>query len=97
MLFNSLSYAIFLPLVFILYWALPHRYRRWLLLAASYYFYMSWSVRYVALILFMTGVSYIAALLLEYSKESTPPPTTTHAQNNYYNCSDSVPCSAFCI
>ena len=67
MLFNSLSYAIFLPIVFALYWLLPHRHRWWLLLAASYYFYMSWNVRYVALILFTTVISYASAILLEWT------------------------------
>lgn len=65
MLFNSLSFAIFLPIVFILYWALPHRFRWFILLVASYYFYMSWNVKYVVLILTTTFISYITALLLE--------------------------------
>ena len=64
MLFNSWQFGIFFPLVFLLYWGLPHRYRIGLLLIASYYFYMSWNVKYVALILFTTIVSYIAALLI---------------------------------
>ena len=37
-LFNSLAYAVFLPVVFILYWVLPHKFRWPLLLLASYYF-----------------------------------------------------------
>lgn len=65
MLFNSLSFAFFLPIVFILYWAIPHKMRWLLLLAASYYFYMSWNIKYIILILFTTVVSYIAARLLE--------------------------------
>lgn len=70
MLFNSLSYAIFLPAVFALYWLLPHTFRWILLLIASYYFYMSWNLRYVVLILGTTAVSYAAGLLLE--KASSP-------------------------
>lgn len=65
MLFNSLAFAVFLPIVFILYWALPHKYRYVLLFLASYYFYMSWNVKYVALILFTTFVSYASGLLLK--------------------------------
>lgn len=65
MLFNSFAYAIFLPIVFILYWILPHRFRWILLLAASYYFYMSWNPNYAALILLSTIVSYGAAILME--------------------------------
>ena len=65
MLFNSWQFALFFPVVFALYWSLPHKFRVWLLLIASYYFYMSWNVKYVVLILFTTLVSYFAALLLE--------------------------------
>lgn len=64
-LFNSLAYAVFLPAVFILYWVLPHKARWSLLLAASYYFYMSWNAAYVVLIAATTLVSYGCALLLE--------------------------------
>lgn len=69
MLFNSWQFAIFLPIVFILYWIIPHRFRWILLLTASYYFYMSWNVKYVVLILFTTVVSYIAAILLERARD----------------------------
>lgn len=65
MLFNSLSFAVFLPIVFTLYWLLPHRFRWFILLVASYYFYMSWNAKYVLLILTTTFVSYITAILLE--------------------------------
>ena len=65
MLFNSMAYAFFLPVVFILYHCLPHRYRWILLLVASYWFYMSWNPAYVVLILFTTCVSYFCGILLE--------------------------------
>lgn len=65
MLFNSFAFAVFLPAVFTLYWALPHKPRWILILLASYYFYMSWNVKYVFLILFTTVISYGAARLLE--------------------------------
>lgn len=67
MLFNSFAYAIFLPIVFALYWALPHKFRWPLLLIASYYFYMSWNPKYVVLILLTTVVSYGAAILVDKS------------------------------
>ena len=65
MLFNSLSFAIFLPIVFAIYWLLPHRFRWALLFVASYWFYMSWNPQYVVLILFTTAVSYAAGLAIE--------------------------------
>lgn len=69
MLFNSLAFAIFLPIVFLMYWALPSKYRGALLLIASYYFYMSWNVKYVVLILFTTIVSYGCAIWMEAKPE----------------------------
>ena len=68
MLFNSMTFVIFLTIVFMIYWAVPHKYRWLLLLCASYYFYMSWNSKYIVLILFMTIVSYLAARLLEQER-----------------------------
>lgn len=65
MSFNSIVFAIFLPIVFILYWMLPHKYRWGVLLISSYYFYMSWNAKYVILILFTTAISYACAIALE--------------------------------
>lgn len=65
MLFNSFSYAIFLPIVFIVYWILPQRHQWILLLLASYYFYMCWYPKYIVLIVFTTLVSYVCGILLE--------------------------------
>ncbi len=62
MLFNSFTYLLFLPLVVVLHFALPHRSRWILLLAASYVFYMSWNPTYLLLILASTIVSYVAAI-----------------------------------
>ena len=65
MLFNSLTYAIFLPVVFALYWLMPRKCKWIVLFISSYYFYMSWNLKYVVLILGTTAISYFAALLLE--------------------------------
>ena len=62
MLFNSVPYAIFLALVFVLHWLLPQRFRWIMLLIASYYFYMSWNPELVVLIALTTLVSYSSGL-----------------------------------
>ena len=65
MLFNSIEFLIFLPIVFIAFWATPARWRWIPLLLASYYFYIYWSPRLIFLILFTTLVSYLCGILLE--------------------------------
>lgn len=67
--FNSLSFAIFCPIVFVLYWAVKDRYKWIILLASSYYFYMCWNVKYIVLIFGTTLISYICALLLEKNRQ----------------------------
>lgn len=68
MLFNSYAFLIFLPIIIILHWVLPHKLRWVVLLMASYYFYMSWNPLLVFLILGTTAISYGGALLIERSK-----------------------------
>lgn len=70
MTFNSLSFLIFFPVVTVLYFLLPQRWRWVWLLAASYYFYMSWNPALVFLILFTTLVSYWAGIRLEDTQDA---------------------------
>jgi alginate O-acetyltransferase complex protein AlgI len=62
MLFNSLSFLVFFAVVTPVYFILPHRLRWFLLLTASYFFYMSWEVKYALLILAVTVINYFSAL-----------------------------------
>ncbi len=62
MLFNTIDFALFLPVVVILYYLIPHAWRWVFLLAASYFFYMSWKVEYIFLIMASTGVDYLSGL-----------------------------------
>ena len=58
MLFNSLEFALFLPVVLGLYWLLRHRGQNVLLLVASYVFYGAWDVRFLSLIAVSTVIDY---------------------------------------
>lgn len=63
MLFNSLAFLLFFPVVCICYFALPSlKYRNLFLLAASYYFYMNWQPVYALLLLTSTIITYLAAI-----------------------------------
>lgn len=63
MLFNSIAFLIFFPIVVIVYFLIPTlNYRNLFLLVASYYFYMNWEPVYALLLLTSTGVTYLAAL-----------------------------------
>lgn len=64
MLFNSFHFLIFFPAVVLIYFIVPKRMRYLWLLAASYYFYMCWNVKYALLLLFSTAVTWISGLLM---------------------------------
>jgi D-alanyl-lipoteichoic acid acyltransferase DltB (MBOAT superfamily) len=69
MLFNSLEFLIFFPVVLIIYHQLSFRFRGIFLLLASYYFYMSWNPTYIILILASTIVDYYSALQIGNSDQ----------------------------
>src|ERR1043165_7259560 len=67
MLFNSVSFLVFFPATTLAYFALPHRFRWVLLLAASCAFYMAFVPAYIVILLFTVAVDYAAGLLIERS------------------------------
>lgn len=71
MLFNSLHFLIFFPIVVGLYYIIPHKVRNYWLLAASYYFYMCWNAKYVLLLLFSTIVTFVSGILIEKFAQET--------------------------
>lgn len=67
MLFNSVEFAFFLPIVFLLYWFVTNRsikLQNALLLLASYFFYGWWDWRFLSLIAFSSLVDYFVGLSL---------------------------------
>jgi len=68
MLFNSLEFLVFFPLVTIAYFAIPHSLRWILLLGASCYFYMAFIPIYILILGFTIIIDYFAGILLEESK-----------------------------
>ncbi|MDE7324474.1 MAG: MBOAT family protein [Lachnospiraceae bacterium] len=68
MLFNTVQYLIFLPIVVLIYYILPKKVRYVWLLGASCYFYMQWNQIYILLLLFCTMVTYTGGLLIERFK-----------------------------
>ncbi|MBL4625202.1 MAG: MBOAT family protein [Flavobacteriales bacterium] len=72
MLFNSIDFAIFLPIVFFLYWSITNRNLKWqnfLIVASSYVFYGWWDWRFLSLIILSTLVDYSIGLLLSKQKK----------------------------
>lgn len=65
MLFNSISFAVFLPIVFLLYWFVFNKSlknQNLLLLVASYFFYACWDWRFLFLLIFSTLLDYFTGL-----------------------------------
>ena len=65
MLFNSIHYVLFLPIVVVAYFSIPAKYRWPLLLAASYYFYICWKLEYIVLIVASTVIDYYAGIKID--------------------------------
>ncbi len=67
MLFNSIEFALFLPVVFVLYWFVTQkglRLQNALLIAASYFFYAWWDWRFLGLIVFSSSLDFWVGLRL---------------------------------
>lgn len=65
MLFNSISFAVFLPIVFVLYWFVTNKnlkLQNILLLVSSYYFYACWDWRFLFLLVFSTSLDYYTGI-----------------------------------
>ncbi|HEY4799903.1 MAG TPA: MBOAT family protein, partial [Bacteroidia bacterium] len=65
MLFNSISFLLFFLVVTTLYFAIPHRFRWFLLLISSCYFYMAFVPIYILILGFTIVVDYFAGIYLE--------------------------------
>lgn len=68
MLFNSFTYIVFLIVAIGVYFLVEHRWRIWLLLAGSYFFYMCWEWKYAFLIAVQTLIHYLCGLYLQWER-----------------------------
>ena len=65
MLFNSIDFMLFFPVVVLGYYLLPHKVRYIWVLVSSYYFYMCWNAAYGLILFGTTGVTYLGARILD--------------------------------
>ncbi len=80
MLFNSVQFLVFLPIVALLYYLMPRKARSTWLLVVSYYFYMCWNPKYAVLIAISTVVTYLSGIGIETLREKYPD------KNSYAKC-----------
>jgi D-alanyl-lipoteichoic acid acyltransferase DltB (MBOAT superfamily) len=74
MLFNSIQFAIFLPVVFLLYWFVANknlRNQNLLLLVSSYLFYATWDWRFLFLLIFSTLLDYFTGIKMSEAKQQS--------------------------
>lgn len=82
MLFNSLTYATFLPIVFAIYCFLQKNYK-WqnsFLLLASYVFYGWWDWRFLGLLIGMSVAAYISGYAINRNEKQTSDPAENPAE-----------------
>ncbi|MCR5233862.1 MAG: MBOAT family protein [Lachnospiraceae bacterium] len=65
MLFSTAAFAVFMTVVFLVYWLIPHKYRWIAILCANAWFYICYDVRYLAVILVTMVASYICGIRIE--------------------------------
>lgn len=70
MLFNSFEYLIFFPVVTVGYFWLPQKARNYWLLAASLFFYGSWEIRYLGLMLATIVLTYLCGIAMQAARNS---------------------------
>ena len=68
MLFNSAEFLVFFPIVVLLYFVCPDKFKNYLLLVASYFFYMCWNAEYALLILTTTIITFGSGMVIEKAK-----------------------------
>ena len=73
MLFNSVQFIIFLPVVVLIYFIVPGKLKQISLLIFSYYFYMCWNPGYVLLLLLSTATTYFGGLMIEKVRQADCP------------------------
>ena len=74
MIFNSIDFAIFLPIVFFLYWFVVNKnlkLQNFLVVVSSYFFYGWWDWRFLSLILFSTIIDYLIGISLSKQENQT--------------------------
>lgn len=71
MIFNSVTYLLFLSGVVILYWFLPRRPRLWLIFLSSITFYAFWRIEFLPVMLLSVVVDYVVALKISRSRQET--------------------------
>lgn len=68
MLFNSINFFIFLPIVFLIYWKIfvnNYKLQNFFLLLSSYLFYSFWSVKFLYLLVIITVLDYLYAFAVD--------------------------------
>lgn len=68
MLFNSIDFLVFFPIVTAIFFVIPRKLKTLWLLVTSYYFYMSWNPKYAALIAISTIITFISGGIIEKTK-----------------------------
>ena len=88
MLFNSIQFAIFLPIVFLLYWFVfgkNLKLQNLFVVVASYVFYGWWDWRFLVLLAFTSLISYVSGLLIEKYRDTPRKAKTANVLNIVVN------------
>ncbi len=67
MVFNSIKFLIFFPIIVLVYFIFPQKYKYIWLLISSYYFYTCWNIKYTFILFISTIITYLTGILIDKS------------------------------
>ena len=82
MVFNSIKYLIFFPIVLLFFYIVPKRLKNAWLLLASYVFYALWNVKYCALLFICTLITYAAGIAISAFRAGRAADASGHKKEN---------------
>lgn len=66
MLFNSISFAVFFPVITLLYYIIPEKVKNYWLLVGSFYFYACWNTKFLFLLIICILISYFGGMIIDH-------------------------------
>lgn len=69
MVFNSIDFFLFFPIVVLIYYTIPTKFRYIWLLVISYFYYCSWDIKYIFYLVPITFITYLSGIAIDFANQ----------------------------